>query len=1137
MNPDRIRLDRASDFLRGEVRSLAAWSLLSLVCFVGHPAAADDAAVPSAGLAAQERARAIAAELVRGVIDAQLRQLEENGLADRPIHADILALRGTIDSLVQREMQEVIDLLGRADAALPAERREIIGEARSRARAIVTRLAAERQQVVRRLKEATLAAEARAVLDRQSRLLKATESLPTLPDGRREQAMLAAIEEERNVKTLLATLQASLADVSNWGGETGATGMAGLRELEKEGVAAAVAAAESRLAAADPAEAAAEQRRAIAGLESVLAAVEGNQAVRRGDAAAAGKDAAALADKAAAMRTEMAKVPLTDESVEKLLAEQSALQESLARLAEQARAEPAAAGLVAKAKEASLEAAAGLLEGDQKRALANQDMVIDSLEQLAARLEAGKPAAASAEAFARQAAELMKVLESVNGLSKRQEEIGRAAATQPQAVVQAERQVAAAVAKLLDDARAGPKPDPKAPNGEQATSGNLPAAVEQRLQMAAEAAANVAQAQSPQAAESALQAATEAMQSAAREIANAVADARRAELAAKAGELSRAAEVAERAAAAERGIAEAAKQAAQQAAKQPGADADDSTAEPGPSADHLTAKQAEVAAVSGKVEEAVEKLSPEAAKMIEAARAAMEAARKQLGAQAAGEKTAGETAPSAAGEKAPGEEPSSEQMATQKPAGDAAAEPKTERTDPTPATEKAPEKAAAEASARAAESLTQAAAVMREEAKKAADALAKAAAAPAAADKAAQAAARAAAQAAAESAAKSATEAAEALAKAAAAMREDAKKAAEELARTAAEQAAAAAKARAAAEQAAAEQSQAGRAAQQKSPRQPQSAANSPERQAESLAARETALARDRLLAEEIAAALEEQSSAREAVAASAKQLEQLPSDGASETAPDSAAAQNREAAAATLAEAKERFADAQRAVGERVADALDQQGIGNRPLRESLEEASREEDLGTGFVPESPETTADMIAGKKATAAAEQMLAAAGGQQQPGQDSQSGQPSDSEQARAPQSDQGRDGKDGNERDNPQGQQSPSQTAQNEDSQSRNSEGETSESTTARDEKSESRGSRTGEARDQEPPREIDAVDRQADAGSREGDTNLAERSFERDAWFAKLPPEVRKAIRAGSQRRAPRGYEEKMDRYFKNIE
>jgi len=69
------------------------------------------------------------------------------------------------------------------------------------------------------------------------------------------------------------------------------------------------------------------------------------------------------------------------------------------------------------------------------------------------------------------------------------------------------------------------------------------------------------------------------------------------------------------------------------------------------------------------------------------------------------------------------------------------------------------------------------------------------------------------------------------------------------------------------------------------------------------------------------------------------------------------------------------------------------------------------------------------------------------------------------------------------------------------------------------------------------PFREMAGVNKQADAGRRGGDADAAERSFERDAWFAKLPPEVRNAIRAGSQRRAPRGYEEKMDRYFKNLE
>ncbi|MFM7291292.1 MAG: hypothetical protein ACKO6B_08680 [Planctomycetia bacterium] len=592
---------------------MATW-LVALLSVAGLPAAADEGPAASAGIAAQERARALAAELVRGVIDVQLRQLEENGLADRPIFADIESLRGVVDALVQREMPDVIDLLGRAEGATPAERPALVTEARTRARGIVTRLAAERQQILRRLKEATLAAQARAVVDRQKRLLAATESLPTLPDGRREQAMLAAIEEERNIQTLVATLQAALDDVGRWGGEIGATGLAGLRALEQEGVPEAVAAAEGRLAQADPVGAAAAERRAIAGLEAVLATVEGKRATRPADAAAtAAKEAAALGSRAAEMRREMAKVPLTDESVEKLLAEQSALQESLATLADELRGEPAAA-LVEEAREASLEAAAGLLEGDQRRAVAEQDAVIERLAEVAARLDAAGPATApaSAEEFAKRAAELMDVLRKVEEFARRQDEISRAAAQQPQAAAGAERQLAAAVAELAAND----------------TRDTMPSPVEQRLAAAADAAAKAAEAPTPQAAQSALAAATDALQAAAREIAQAVADAKRAELAAKAGELSRAAEVTERAAAAERQIAEGAKQAgATQRDGTPRPDGERSDASAGEAArspaEPLAAQQAEVAAIAEKVEDAVDGLAPEAAQMVAAAQAAM----------------------------------------------------------------------------------------------------------------------------------------------------------------------------------------------------------------------------------------------------------------------------------------------------------------------------------------------------------------------------------------------------------------------------------------------------------------------------------------------------------------------------------
>ena len=66
-------------------------------------------------------------------------------------------------------------------------------------------------------------------------------------------------------------------------------------------------------------------------------------------------------------------------------------------------------------------------------------------------------------------------------------------------------------------------------------------------------------------------------------------------------------------------------------------------------------------------------------------------------------------------------------------------------------------------------------------------------------------------------------------------------------------------------------------------------------------------------------------------------------------------------------------------------------------------------------------------------------------------------------------------------------------------------------------------------------PQTPGADSRTPNAGPR--DAESAKRSFKEEPWFAKLPPEVRKAIRANSQRRAPRGYEERLERYFENID
>jgi hypothetical protein len=62
----------------------------------------------------------------------------------------------------------------------------------------------------------------------------------------------------------------------------------------------------------------------------------------------------------------------------------------------------------------------------------------------------------------------------------------------------------------------------------------------------------------------------------------------------------------------------------------------------------------------------------------------------------------------------------------------------------------------------------------------------------------------------------------------------------------------------------------------------------------------------------------------------------------------------------------------------------------------------------------------------------------------------------------------------------------------------------------------------------------------QADSRSGDGDGSgkkADELKFDKEPWFAKLPPSLRGAIQAKSRGKAPRGYEERLKRYFENID
>jgi len=55
--------------------------------------------------------------------------------------------------------------------------------------------------------------------------------------------------------------------------------------------------------------------------------------------------------------------------------------------------------------------------------------------------------------------------------------------------------------------------------------------------------------------------------------------------------------------------------------------------------------------------------------------------------------------------------------------------------------------------------------------------------------------------------------------------------------------------------------------------------------------------------------------------------------------------------------------------------------------------------------------------------------------------------------------------------------------------------------------------------------------------GAEDSTANLKRRDLKGEPWFAKLPPALRKAIQAKSRGKIPRGYEERLRRYFENVD
>ncbi|PHS00924.1 MAG: hypothetical protein COA78_23400, partial [Blastopirellula sp.] len=495
---------------------------------------------------AQQRARAMTQELISGVLDIQIRQLEENQLTSLPVYTDIKTMRANVDQLVENEMGNIVNLLTEAQSGTQQQRLQKFNSARDAIREVVLALMAERQRLYKRLQIARLAAQTREVIALQQKTKVATSGLTDQPIQQRETLALAVIQDQRDVNGLFLQLVDTLNEVGQWSGRIGAGAIDGLRILKAAEVGLHL---DNSLQSASTGrfdDAAVSQKSTIKGLLKLLEKLEETRGLIGADREAARKLVQAITKKQEELRETTKNTDIAQETPEELIEQQEEIHKELGKLAASLQAQEELQPLLEQSKSAAHEAIADLFEGDQEKSLDDQNKVLGALAELEHQLESD----ASKQTQDQSADSLANRIES---LEKAQAELHQLAKQQEEAELALEKNQTEASKKSADTAK----------RLEELThQEELPSPVLSRIANAQElteaAASESADAKEPESLESAQEAlgkASEAIERAESELAAQIADAKREQLAVEVGELARAAEALERAAAAQQQIA------------------------------------------------------------------------------------------------------------------------------------------------------------------------------------------------------------------------------------------------------------------------------------------------------------------------------------------------------------------------------------------------------------------------------------------------------------------------------------------------------------------------------------------------------------------------------------------------------
>jgi len=569
----------------------------------------------------QKRVRVLAREMIAGILDVQLRQLEENELQATELYRDVRTMREHIDALVEAEMPRLVKLLGEIRVAAEDQRGSKYVAAREQSRKILVEFLAQRQVLLRRLRMAEMAAQVRQLIQAQTKVLGNTQALPERPVAQREPLILAGVEDQRDVKAMYLRFKETLKDVATWGGPAGTEAAGGLRLLETAKVDPELDSAGRFLGQARFPEAAASQRAILKALEALLTIIERAQGLLQGDRDSIERAIRDLAERQKEIRQSTAQPDLTQRDTEQLSQQQGDLAKQLAELSKSTQDVPEAAKPLDEAEQAAQAATEKLFDAKPAEALPQQDRVVENLQRAADQLQrapAPDRQAPSADRLAQRIKDLEAAKKDVERIQKEQDQASAAAKTNPADAQRQENQIAQELGKVPENR-------------------DLPRQVNSRLAEAQDAATDAAGQMGqpePQRREATRQT-EQAIQRAASEIDAALANAKRQQLGGQLDRLAQALNDLEQAAATERQVAQDAKQAGQKEGLQ------------AKQAQDLGQKQAGVQKTVGEVGKTLQQAAPEAAKALDQAAGPVQQAAEKL---EAAEQQPGEASKPAAAE-------------------------------------------------------------------------------------------------------------------------------------------------------------------------------------------------------------------------------------------------------------------------------------------------------------------------------------------------------------------------------------------------------------------------------------------------------------------------------------------------------